>query len=440
LNRLLESVQYRLLLVIIVTMYDPAAFPPPFAMGPGPMGPGPYGPGAVPLDVASVATGSIREEEDFTFFRYSRAKVPLLLFILAIFVTVILLTMWQSRSDIRGLKAGVPRDLEPPTSGSAKEGGIPKYKRNLRFAATSIGIFFALVAFVVYLMTTLKPVLRAKINYLIAFILIGVAVLAFIALALDINSERDARRCTNNIHYSRVCENREDIATGLTVFDAGLGVFALTAGLLIFFYSRSGDWTRAHDPKLIAYLEDGPAQLQPGMYPNGVSYVRKWLVTLALAGTVVLAILLLVFTILINEDRDRYSERDLFNRQLEGTTVTRPGWPVKNTKLRYATCSIVILAILLNLIPLTSRVIAYVFGLFYFVAAVLSFVMFAIDVDSMQDAKQLLCPDNLRCVYHPYNATAAIEFIGGVFLLVYIILEYFVLRRRKVQQPAVVFA
>jgi len=225
------------------------------------------------------------------------------------------------------------------------------------------------------------------------------------------------------------------------VFDAGLGIFALTAALLILFYSRSGDWTRAHDPKLIAYLEDGPAHLQPGMYPNGVSYVRKWLVTLALLGTAALAILLLVFTILINEDRDRYSERDLYNRQLldNETTITRPGWPVKNTKLRYAMCSIVILAILLNLIPLTSRVIAYCFGLFYFIASVLAFVAFAIDVDSMQDAKQIICPDGLRCVYHPYNATAAIEFIGAVFLLVYIVLEYFVLRRKRVQQPATVF-
>eukprot|EP00999_Lentomonas_sp_LEN2_P002628 NODE_506_length_1416_cov_274.269201_g472_i0.p1 GENE.NODE_506_length_1416_cov_274.269201_g472_i0~~NODE_506_length_1416_cov_274.269201_g472_i0.p1 ORF type:complete len:421 (+),score=100.67 NODE_506_length_1416_cov_274.269201_g472_i0:62-1324(+) len=399
---------------------------PPLAYGP-PVG----GPPLAPFDGASTVT-SVREDEDFTYWRYSKAKLPFLLVILAIFTVLICLTMWQSRSDIRWLKSGVPRDLEPHTTVAAKEGGIPKYKRNLRFTVCFLGLLFPFLAFLVFI-APLKPVLRAKINYLIAIFLIITSILALVAFGLDVNSERDARKCTSNPHYTPVCESFESIATAITTCDALVAVFALTAGLCLFFYSRSGDWSRARDPKLV--MPDGPGQLQPGMYPNGVSYVRKWVTSLALFAVVACAILLLIFTLIVHEARDRSELLDLYNRPIASAQTTRPGWPVKNTKLRYAACGFVILTALLNLIPLTSRVVAYVFGFLYVLYAIVTFVAFGVDVDSIQDARNITCPSDIRCVYHPYNAVATLDFMGGLALIIYVVVEYFVNHRKKAQPP-----
>jgi hypothetical protein len=407
------------------------------------------------VEVMSDVSSSVRMEEDFTFFRYSRAKYPLLILILAIFTTLILLTMWQARSDISGLRAGIPRDLEKINSD--REGGVLRYKRNIRFAATTSAIVLSLLALLVFI-APFKPAARNGINYLLAFLLFLTGVLSIICFAFDMNAERDAKRCTQNISrssddiqrcllynvgcnittdYGEQCEMREDIATGVTFFDAALATFCILAAICLVAFSRSGDWSRARDPKLIAFGQ-GPGQLQPGMYPNGVSFVRKWVTLLVLLGTIAFAILLLVFTILIHEDRDRVLQKDEFGRTVRPDgTISRPGWPFRNTKLRYATCSLVIITILINLIPITSRVAAYIFAFLYFCYSVLAFVTFAVDIDAIEAAKKLLCPTGLKCVFHPYNTCAVLDFIGGFLLLVYIIVEYFVTKRPKKATPVV---
>eukprot|EP00995_Heteronema_vittatum_P009043 NODE_4323_length_590_cov_349.391867_g3126_i0.p1 GENE.NODE_4323_length_590_cov_349.391867_g3126_i0~~NODE_4323_length_590_cov_349.391867_g3126_i0.p1 ORF type:complete len:96 (-),score=48.16 NODE_4323_length_590_cov_349.391867_g3126_i0:168-455(-) len=89
------------------------------------------------------------------------------------------------------------------------------------------------------------------------------------------------------------------------------------------------------------------------------------------------------------------------------------------------------------MIPLTSRVIAYVLGFLYVMYAILAFAAFAVDVDTLEDTKSIPCPTGFSCKSTPYNTTAALLFIGGLFLLAYIAWEYFISKReKKVALPA----
>lgn len=370
------------------------------------------------------------EPLDFRFFRYSKLALPLLVLILLTFTTVLCLTMWQARSNIQFLRAGVPRELEPP--GNDKEAGMSKHRRNLRLTCSIIGIFCSSAAILVFL-SDISPILRAQLNYPLGFILIANLVVAWVTFGLDMNSERDARWCSNSPNETVRCESREDMATVCTVFDALVAVMTMVSGALLVAYTFTGDFAR----EKIEYGDgriDTQYYTQPGLIPNGVSTVRKKITLLALIFTLIVSIILLVFAILLHESRNRYVFKDKYNRTTSGSDDTRPGWPLQSTKMRYATCSGVILAVLFNLIPLTSRTIAYILGFLYILLSVMSFVCFGLDLDAIEKAKQMTCPSGFECVYHPYNATIAIEFIGGILLIAYVIWEFFVSKTAKSEE------
>jgi len=368
-------------------------------------------------------------EYDYRFFRYSKLSLPLLILILGMFTTLILLTMWQSRSDIRSAKEGTPRDIE---QASSLEGGIKKYKRNVRLAMSFLSIFFSLLAFIVFL-ADLKPILRAQINYVIGVSLLVTGALSWVGFGLDMNSERDAVQCRGGalFHSTRVCESREDIATCLSIFDALVAVFTIASGALVIAYTATGDWARQKTEYVGGFLYGTTGEIQPGLIPNGVSAVRKKITFLGLLFTLFFGIILLVFTILIHQYRETFTARDQFNRMLSTGLATQPGWPTRATALRYVACSLVILTVLFNLIPLTSRVIAYLIGFLYVLYAMMTYTCFGVDIAALSDAKDLPCPAGYNCVYHPYNATIAFDFIGATFLLIYVAWEYFISKRQK---------
>jgi hypothetical protein len=223
----------------------------------------------------------------------------------------------------------------------------------------------------------------------------------------------------------------------LIVWDAGVAVFAMLSAILLIAYSRSGDWTRQFDPKLIGFAEPY-GQLQPGMYPNGVSFVRKWIVALSLLTLIGFAILQIVFTILLVESREKLDLRDQFNRPLSGDFTAPEGWREGNSLLRYAVSAAAVLVALICLIPFNSRVIAYVFGFVFLAISIMSFTVFGLDVDQLSAAHDTACPREYACVYHEYNATAALDFIGAILLLIFIVVEYFVLHRRRNTASAVI--
>eukprot|EP01001_Neometanema_parovale_P005903 NODE_2301_length_1453_cov_312.056391_g2186_i0.p1 GENE.NODE_2301_length_1453_cov_312.056391_g2186_i0~~NODE_2301_length_1453_cov_312.056391_g2186_i0.p1 ORF type:complete len:419 (-),score=105.14 NODE_2301_length_1453_cov_312.056391_g2186_i0:197-1396(-) len=379
--------------------------------------------------------------QDYRFFQYSKLALPLLLFTLGIFIALLLLTMWQSNSDIRGMRAGTPRDVQTiAMSESTTEAGVMKHKQGVRYALSFLGIFFVAVTLIVY-MLDISPVLRARLNYPLGLLLIICGILALVAFGLDVNSERDVLKCLVRPNQSDQCESREDLGTGATVFDALSAIFLITSGILVIAYTYHGDWCR--EKSEISEEEFyGYGNIKPGLQRNGISTVRRTITLFALVAALLSLIILLIFTLLIHEQRQHYEFRDANNRNMQdNATSTRSGWPVKNTKLRYAACAFPIVTILFNMIPLTSRVIAYVLGFLYVVYAVVAFATFGVDVDAITNAKKLLCPTSLKCVYNAYNATIVLDFIGGLLLLIYVIWEYFVSKRQKKSDaPPVVIA
>lgn len=394
----------------------------------------PFGaPGVIPPPIDPTAFSdlqSVREEEDYTYWRDSGFKVPFLLFLIACGVTLFALTAWQANSDLSGIDqfGQQPRRLEYRLEDDT-EAGIREFHRDIRCAVFVFAIVFVVLAFLVFF-APFKPVLRSRLNIFIAVILFLTGILSWVVFALDLSTYRQVEDCTTNLSYTIVCESRESWLIATVVWDAGVAFFAMLSGVLLIAYSRSGDWTRQFDPKLIGYAEPY-GQLQPGMYPNGVSFVRKWILTIALLVTAGFAILMIVFTILIVESRLKLDLRDEFNRPLATDFTAPEGWRYRNSLLRYAFSALVVVTGLIALIPFNSRVIAYVLGTLFFAYAIIGFTIFGLDVDNLNDAHDIACPRQYKCTYHEYNATAAFDFITAFFLLVFVIVEYFVMHRRR---------
>jgi len=372
-------------------------------------------------------------ENDFRFFQYSKLALPLLLFTLGIFVALLCLTMWQSRSDIRALRPGVPRTFQTIAQRSAnKESGVPKSKRNVRIASFFIGVVFAVAAIIVYL-TDMSPVLRARLNYPLGLLLILDSVLTWIAFALDVNSERQVVYCTSFPNETPVCQSREDLGTGCSVFDAFHALFLGLSGILVIFYTYTGDWCRESQSSDVLDADVLYQQTyKPNLLRNGVSTVRRAITMMSLVAAVVTGIILCIFTILVHEVRATYQYKDMYNRvtpYASGSGNTLPGWPLQNSKLRYASCSFIIVTILFNLIPLTSRVIAYMLGFLYFVYIVMTYATFGLDIQALNDARNTTCPQGLYCYYDSFQTCVVLDFMGATVLALYVIWEYFISKR-----------
>jgi hypothetical protein len=403
-----------------------------------------------PVQQGTPTPVEIRElklpENDYRFFQYSRLALPLLLLILGVFATLICLTAWQSRTDIRRMINGVPRTFQLNSQTTAfSESGVPKAKRNVRIAAFVIGIILSLAAIIVYF-TDLPPVLRARINYPLGLVMILDAVLCWIVFALDVNSERQAIYCTSRPNETTVCQSREDLATGFSIFDAFHALFLLLSGALLLVYTYTGDWCRESET---AENYETDIMYQPTYKPvlvrNGISRVRRTITMLALLLTVVFGVILMIFTILLHEYRGVTFLKDNFNRSYEdtksGLPYTNSGWPMKCTKLRYAVCSFSIMTILFNLVPLTSRVVAYSLGFLYLLYSIMAFTVFGLDISAIEAAKKLVCPTGITCVYDSFNATIVFDFIGGILLLIYVIYEYYWSKRpQKIPATEIVTA
>eukprot|EP00998_Keelungia_sp_KM082_P001274 NODE_1150_length_1447_cov_654.979545_g1139_i0.p1 GENE.NODE_1150_length_1447_cov_654.979545_g1139_i0~~NODE_1150_length_1447_cov_654.979545_g1139_i0.p1 ORF type:complete len:426 (+),score=84.43 NODE_1150_length_1447_cov_654.979545_g1139_i0:66-1343(+) len=380
------------------------------------------------LDQQSVLT---EDENDYRVWRFSKFAFTALVFLLFLFSLILCLSIWQSNSDIKDLQARLPRDVQFQVDSSEQEAGIKRYKRDIRFVVCCFAIILPSLAALVYLVPL--GVFRSMLNYIIAFFLVLLFILSLVQFGLDVNGERDARECTL-IQYTATttrqhCESREAVATLLPIFDALVAVFSITAAYQLVWFSKSGDWSRANESK-DAFT---PEPLVPGLRANGVTSVRTTITVLVLFFLFASGIILLVSTLIVHESRVELDIRDTNNRVLNNQ---QPGWPRKNTALRYALCGFAILTILCNFIPLESRVVAYTLAFFYCVFAILAFTAFALDVDTLQDARdEVKNPCNftspfgtVECSYHPYVSTVVLEFFAGVFLLAYVVIEYIILR------------
>jgi len=205
-------------------------------------------------------------------------------------------------------------------------------------------------------------------------------------------------------------------------------------------YSVTGDWRlqrigwreRERDAETEAATQKDPAHLSM----HYIRPVRMTFLFIILFWTFAAALCDAVFIIYIHEDRDKLYPESLTEYNINGIPQLRGqdldlrlGWASRNTRLRYALSIIAMITVLLNLIPFTHRLLAYIFTFFYFSSCVMCFVSFGLDVSQLRKADKWVgkpyCTKtaNIKCVKSPYIATCIMEFFLGLALFFYIVYE-----------------
>lgn len=401
-------------------------------------------------------------EADYRWYRYSKCALPCLLWCLVLAVMVFCLTAWQQVGNIKDMSAetvwsvrgdvnqadrreGVPRILvlEDETEAD-NEAGLPKHLRNLRAACAAIVIVGTILVFTI-LFCKPKPMIRTGLFFFMILFFIAGAVLAGISFAWGIDTVDDAQVCPfNNVRnvFTRSfnlgptyeeCRDRSGIHTALIAASGAVCMGCILVVILLALYTISGDFRLQKTGWRLRerHMEtERPKQSDPAhLALRNIRYVRITLLSIVLVFTFLCAILMLIFLVILHDDHDILRNQQAYPAWNGQTSVRGPelleipGWPDRNTRLRYAVSAVVILAILLNLIPFTHRLIAYFFGFCYFIAAVVGFITFGLDVHEIREADDLGCPANVECRNSEFTATVVILFLLCLSLIIYVFYE-----------------
>jgi multisubunit Na+/H+ antiporter MnhB subunit len=337
---------------------------------------------------------------EYAWYRASKFALPALLFMLAVAAVVFCLAVWQGQTTYKHIREGIPRIYEFRDEDRIEGSGLPVDNRNLRIAAF---VICAVAVVLILLVMYAKPALKArKAAYFgLGFILFVGGVLSIIAFALDAGDVNRAERCRRrefgNVDIPNCPRNLRNIANAAAATDLALGVFAILAVVCL----------------VVAAIKSGKGV---------VSYTTKRMVILLLLLTIAMVILSFVWTVMLVEAKDTLYKDEVYG--VRRYTNFKPGWPVKNTRLRMAISAAVILTILINLIPFRSRVIHYGFAFLLFFASVPLLISFALDVKEVDNARKDPCPSNFKCTYGPYVATIFFEIFLAVLLVFYVIFEF----------------
>lgn len=386
---------------------------PPYLENPGVVGPvhSPV------LDAMTTIEERERIEADYEWFRYSKFALPFLIFNLLLATVLFSLTVWYGGMSFQDMRAGTPWQIERPNKVDDHEAGIPKYNRNLRLACFCLG-FFGLAGIVLTMYLKPAPGIRKALYFLFAFVgLFLCGILSAIAGGLDAGNVNDAVWCRgrergNVVTTPPSCYSMTKMAVAVTIVDMALAVMAIITALALVLAA-------------VKSFAAPPETDEFGMGPEpkrGVSKTTRQCLLLLLFAVFALITLQFVFTIILHEGRDiKFADETYFTRTNDNL---RAGWPLKNTRLRLATCAIVILMTLLNLIPFRSRVFAYVCGFVYFVASALALMAFALDVKAIDMARSSTCPFGWSCFFGSFIATAVFDILLAIFLILYVIFEF----------------
>eukprot|EP00995_Heteronema_vittatum_P000299 NODE_103_length_1940_cov_1596.319937_g66_i6.p1 GENE.NODE_103_length_1940_cov_1596.319937_g66_i6~~NODE_103_length_1940_cov_1596.319937_g66_i6.p1 ORF type:complete len:599 (-),score=239.41 NODE_103_length_1940_cov_1596.319937_g66_i6:67-1863(-) len=380
-------------------------------------------------------------------WRYSRFALPWLVWCFFWLVALLLLTFWQQTGDLKHTRDGKPRLFELVRDDTSDEASIPKSLRNLRIAGAFFAFFGVVLAWAIFFA---RPKRGARMggNMLCALLLIVCTILAWIAFGIGLHHYNDFRACPPSQRWTgEFCARHTAWAVATVTLDAAVAVFAFVAAILLAYNTKQNhfrlaprDWEEAQNDSL-----EPPKERVPGeMVQRNVSFVRKWLTGLALVATLILVAAWMVFVVLLHEGRatqHHYGVRgrtDQSRRYDSQDEFEAPGWPAKNTRLRYAACAVGLLAILFNFLPFRSRTIAYCFALLYFCVIVALLVAFGMDVHEVRLANEDTCPnapDGLvhECNTGSFGATCALDFITFFWLMLYLVIEYIINRSRQCQ-------
>jgi hypothetical protein len=267
--------------------------------------------------------------------------------------------------------------------------------------------------------------------YFLSLFLLATCVLAWIGFGWGLRRIEDAVQCPWD--YTRThekCLERKGIATIAVVADGTVGITSLVSFLLLIYYTSTGDWRlqrtgwreRERDAETERLKQRDPAHLAQ----HNIRNVRITVLTFFLIFCLASLIWLLIFLVILHKDHEPGRRLEAFATGSRGEAVNlQSGWPSRSTRMRYAFTTIVILGVLINLIPFTHRVIAYLFGFVYFGAGILGLVVFGFDVHELHEADDLGCPVGFRCVKGAFIATVVLEFILAIALIFYVLYEIF---------------
>lgn len=368
--------------------------------------------------------GSHVIETDYRLFRYSKFALPWLLFLLACSVVLFCLTLWQGGfGALKTIYDGVPRDLEPWANAQYGDGGLARGTRNLRFAEAIIAFCSAIFVFLVYYANP-RPKLQRISYYIIALFLFVAVVLAIIAFCIDVSRTKSAQQCkTQPGSLIQTCQNKAAYAVVCTVCDATITVVGAIAVVMLVLWTKDETFRNSHIGERnrdLAYDNTFPEEAGIQMAVPGIRTVHQALIFIALVVIVIAAILQLLFSIFIHQFRERVvgPAWDPINKQMQS------GWSRLHTRFRLATAIICMLLCLLSFVPYPKRIYVYTLAWFFLLNCIMHFVIFAMDVKDLGDAKNLTCPTNLYCKFDDYNATVAFDFINGFFLVIYLVYEF----------------
>jgi hypothetical protein len=267
-------------------------------------------------------------------------------------------------------------------------------------------------------------------NYLWVLMILAAAVLGWISFAWGIARIDDVKHCPWDQEFTfERCEARDYKAIVALTADAGVGFFGVLTAVFLAMYTAAGDWRiqrngwreRERDAETEVAKQRDPEHLSKQHIRN----VRITFLGILLFLFTISIIVVTIMLVYIHEDRPVWPLRGEYNNQFTGIDLTRQrGWPARNTRLRYSAGVITILTVLVNLIPFTHRLVAYVFAFLYFVAACIYLVCFGFDIHEMYEAADIPCPEEFRCRHDPFITVTVLEFILAILLIVYVLYEY----------------
>eukprot|EP00993_Chasmostoma_nieuportense_P000028 NODE_1026_length_1702_cov_226.962540_g964_i0.p1 GENE.NODE_1026_length_1702_cov_226.962540_g964_i0~~NODE_1026_length_1702_cov_226.962540_g964_i0.p1 ORF type:complete len:508 (+),score=113.19 NODE_1026_length_1702_cov_226.962540_g964_i0:56-1579(+) len=383
---------------------------------------------------------------DYSLFRYSKVALPCLLLIMLSAAVLMGLTFWQGPFGIKrgqnGFQDGVPMDFKLRDFDDDREGGLRKVLRSLRCANFCLGSVGLLIAIFGIRKQPSPGLLKALLG-LSALLFFALGVISAITFAYGIDDVDMLRDCPDftfpTMHWGPVvedlsdertpCRMREQLTIAAITADAAQCILAFLLCFLLIFTILKKNWAYGPGKVSIAKAVDKPkVQFPPPSPFTHIAETRRAYVWISIFALSVVVITAFILTMVMHELRNRPRQVDSLNR-----TTFKSGWPQKNNRLRLAISGAAIGFAALTILDLAGwkrRYLAYMFAAFLFWVSVGCFICFGLDVHDIGHARDLDCPTGappalVECVHWSYQGTAAVEFILGLFIIVYILYEFF---------------
>jgi hypothetical protein len=224
------------------------------------------------------------------------------------------------------------------------------------------------------------------------------------------------------------------------VMDACLATFSLLLCFVLVFTTMKKNWAWGPGRITVEKSANRPAINYPPPSPfTNVAETRRVYVYILLFFVAAFVLMDWILAIMNHQLRVQPQQIDTTT----GRVIKRSGWPIRVNRFRLAIAVITFGILVLNLLDVLAtkrRWVAYLFGVLLFLCSMALFVVFAHDVDAINDAKDLTCPTgpyikpgfgtvpattfSIDCDHYAYQATAFVDFALAFLLLVFVIFEY----------------